>query len=180
MDHDATNKLRLLLADLQRGMSRTEAMEGRTPLPFTPREIDRQGRFYVQTPELRRLKGAQTDAVDRSFAMVGSVARILPSPDGNRVAFVRSDGLISLFDGAGEQPSWSRAFVDAAHSATWSQDGSLLAVATHSGSAVLDAATGNFVHLTCGPLFEVRRTPPLNLVPPSPKISLCEAGAASR
>jgi hypothetical protein len=178
---DSTNKLRAYsLADLERGMSRAEAMEGRTPLPFTPREIDRQGRFFVQTPELRRLNGSQTDAVDRSFPMVGSVARILPSPDGNQVAFVRSDGLISLFDGSREQPSWSRAFVDAAQSASWSQDGSLLAVATQSGSAVLDAATGNFVHLTCGPLFEVRRAPPLNLVPPAPKISLCEAGAASR
>ena len=178
---DAANKLRTYsLADLERGMSRAEAAEHGTALPFNPREIDRQGRFFVQTPELRRLKGSQADAVDRSFPMVGSVARILPSPDGNRVAFVRSDGLISLFDGAREQPSWSRAFVDAAQSATWSQDGQLLAVATHSGSAVLDAATGNFVHLTCGPLFEVRRAPPLNLVPPAPKISLCEAGAASR
>ena len=178
---DSTNKLRSYsLADLERGMSRAEAMADRTPLPFSPREIDRQGRFFVQTPELRRLKGSQTDAVDRSFPMVGSVARILPSPDGDRVAFVRSDGLISLFDSSSEQPSWSRAFVDAAQSATWSQDGSLLAVATHSGSAVLDAATGNFVHLTCGPLFEVRHAPPVNLVPPAPKISLCEAGAASR
>ncbi len=178
---DANSKLRTYsLADLERGMSRAEAGERGDALPFNPREIDRQGRFFVQTPELKRLNGSQTDAVDRTFPMAGSVARILPSPDGNRVAFVRSDGLISLFDGAREQPSWSRAFVDAAQSATWSQDGSLLAVATHSGSAVLDGASGNFVHLTCGPMFEVRRTPPVNLVPPAPKISLCEAGAASR
>jgi hypothetical protein len=177
---DAANKLRTYsLADLERGMSRAEAIERGTPLPFNPREIDRQGRLFVQTTDLRRLKGSQADAVDRTFPMVGPVARILSSPDGARVAFVRADGLVSLFDGAREQPSWSRAFVDMAQNAAWSQDGSLLAVATHSGSAVLDASTGNFVHLTCGPLFEVRRTPPLNLVPPAPRISLCEAGAGS-
>ena len=109
---DGTNHLRTYsMADLERGMTRPETLERGAGLPFNPREIDRQGRFYVQTTDMRRLKGSQTDAVDRTFPVVGAVARILPAPDGGRVAFVRADGLLTMFDGAREQASWSRAFV---------------------------------------------------------------------
>ena len=179
---DAVNRLRTYtLADLERGMSRTEAMERGNHLPFRPMMVDRQGRFLVQMPELRRLKGSHVDAVDRTFALQpGAVARAMPSPDGGRVAFFRPDGLVTVFEGAREEPSWSRAFVDVTQGTSWSQDGSLLAVATQSGSAVLDALTGAVVEMTCGPMFEVRRTPPLNLSSPAPKVSLCEAGVEPR
>ncbi|HKE13619.1 MAG TPA: hypothetical protein VKB80_02055 [Kofleriaceae bacterium] len=175
---DNGRKLRTYaIAELTRGMSREEATARGTQLDSSVLGVDRQGRAMV-VGQVHDAQAAADAAGARERRLPGGFFRALPSPDGKRVAMWRSDSVLSMFEAGRDAPSWTRAFLTI-QNASWSADGSLLAVAGPFGAAVADAADGKMVDLTCGPLFRVQRAPPaMSAFDRVPLATLCEADAA--
>ena len=168
------------LAELVAGLSRRSMLErGDTLQPPHPIAVDRHGGFYSfhaagGGTALRRHAGRLAgEPIAEHPLPPGTSATVVPAPDGVHAALLRSDSTLSMVARDAE-PVWSRSFVLRLHGASFSADGSLIAVAGHLGSAVLDTATGAPVDVTCGPWFGVRRTAPVDAFAPLQQGNLCE------
>ena len=181
---DNNNKLRTYtLAELQRGLSRKVVDARGVVLEHgAPSAVDRGGRFYLfqndgKTNGVKRYRGPKRTDLDAAYELPITVgwSLVQPSPKADRVALLRGDGVVSVYRSTGGKAEWTRAFVAALYGATWSDDGSMIAVSGHLGAAVIDAKTGSPVDVTCGPWFEVRRTAPSNAFGVLQQPSICES-----
>jgi hypothetical protein len=183
---DGQNRYRTYkLAELKRGLGRKDVIDRGVILEHaSPVAIDRSGRFYIffndgRKTQVQRFSGhKRTDAQDAFTLSPTGFATVFPGESG-RVLVGRQDGVVSMFAAPGGKSSWSRAFLANLYGASYSQDGTLVAVSGHLGAAVLDVSTGKPVDLTCGPWFEVRRTAPSNAFGVLQQANLCESDWAS-
>lgn len=183
---DSQNRYRTYnLDELKRGLGRKEVVDRGVILEHAaPVAIDRSGRFYIfyndgRKTQVQRFSGhKRTDAQDAFTLSPTGFATVFPA-DRGRVLIGRQDGVVSMFAAPGAKSAWSRAFVANLYGASFSQDGTLVAVSAHLGAAVLDVATGKPVDITCGPWFEARRTAPSNAFGVLQQANLCESDWAN-
>ncbi|HEU5059829.1 MAG TPA: hypothetical protein VFU21_25030 [Kofleriaceae bacterium] len=183
---DGQNRYRTYkLDEVKRGLGRKAVVDRGVILEHaSPVAIDRSGRFYIfyndgRKTQVQRFSGhRRTDPQDAFTLSPTSFATVFPG-DRGRVMVGRQDGVVSMFAGPGAKSAWSRAFLANLYGASYSQDGTLVAVSAHLGAAVLDVTTGKPVDVTCGPWFEVRRTAPSNAFGVLQQANLCESDWAS-
>ena len=183
---DGQNRYRTYrLDELKRGLGRKAVVDRGVILEHaSPVAIDRAGRFYVffndgRKTQVQRFTGPKRTDPQDAFTLAPTGFASVFTGDRGRVLVGRQDGVLSMFAAPGAKATWSRAFVANLYGASFSQDGTLVAVSAHLGAAVLDVATGKPVDLTCGPWFEVRRTAPSNAFGILQQANLCESDWAS-
>ena len=102
----------------------------------------------------------------RTITVGTALRQVSPSPDGSRLAVTTQSSELGVYDGSGKA-LWASGLGSFAYGATWSEDGSRLAVPTRGGGVVLDAATGEPVTQSCGWRFtigtQVPQTMPQNV-----------------
>jgi hypothetical protein len=183
---DGQNRYRTYgLAEVKRGLGRKAFVDRGVILEHpSPVAIDRSGRFYVffndgRKTQVQRFGGPKrTDPQDAFTLPPSGFATVFPG-DRGRVLVGRQDGVLSMFAAPGAKATWSRAFGANLFGASFSEDGTLVAVSAHLGAAVLDVATGKPVDVSCGPWFEVRRTAPSNAFGVLQQANLCESDWAT-
>jgi hypothetical protein len=183
---DGQNRYRTYrLDELKRGLGRKAVVDRGVILEHaSPVAIDRAGRFYVffndgRKTQVQRFTGPKRTDPQDAFTLAPTGFASVFTGDRGRVLVGRQDGVVSMFAAPGAKATWSRAFVANLYGASFSEDGTLVAVSAHLGAAVLDVATGKPVDLTCGPWFEVRRTAPSNAFGILQQANLCESDWAS-
>jgi hypothetical protein len=183
---DGQNRYRTYkLAELERGLARKAVIERGVILEHaSPVAVDRSGRFFVfyndgRKSQVQRFAGGKRSDPQDAFTLAPTgFSSVFPGARG-RVLIGRQDAVVSMFTAPSATPAWSRAFGANLYGASYSEDGALVAVSAHLGAAVLDAASGRPVDVTCGPWFEVRRTAPSNAFGVLQQANLCESDWAS-
>ena len=169
------------LAEIERGMAR--GADGPGIALAVPHAVDRRGGLYQtavgdRTTLLHRVSGPRAAGPGATFELpVGPLSAVVPAPDARHVAILQTNA-VWLFRSGGGRPLWSRAWPSHLHGVSFSHGGELLSIAGPLGAAVVEVESGEPVHLTCGPLFQVRRTAPPNPFALLQRPNLCEAHLA--
>ena len=151
---------RYKLHELQRGVS-TEDVADRGELmpPGQLIAIDRAGnRYLFSSGRLTVGRGVRSKTIELRFD------RLDPSWDGERLLVSRraDDGgsLVTLYNTATLEESWTHRLAAPANSSAWSRDGRFVALGTFSGGIVLDVSTGEPIVYRCGLGYEARGAAP--------------------
>lgn len=180
---DPKNKQReYTLAELRSDLSREvtekmgEALESGQPSPLA---VDNSGRQYGV-----RWNGSQLELfVERGSKLAtrplpaGDVNSIVPSPTRDRflVGFNRSGThSVSLYETSSMTPLWSYSTGVFISDVTWSQDGTLLTLASVTGAVVLDTESGVAAARRCGLEFTASAGLPNNAFNSPNQRSMCE------
>ncbi len=157
LTYDAAWKGRVYTAaELAKGVSAAQMKKDRWAGGGAGYIHDRGGQTYV-------LNGAQVEVWKkgtkvRAFA-VETASAVSAAPDGSKVAVTTQTGAIAIYDAVGKK-LWSVGAGSFAYGVAWSDDASMLAIATQGGGLVIDAATGNPRVQSCGWKFTLDTTVP--------------------
>lgn len=172
---------RYTLEELREGLSRQQVAdrgEALAPTGTMPTAVGRDGTRYHIT------YGASNDATLDMFAggeALGSiplasnqVVRIVPSPDGARVAVTENTGAMYVYDRQSGALAWSGSMAPNIFDVAWAPDSTTVSAVSQLGAAIYDAVSGVRVYRTCGPRFESRSNAPANLFPSVQQPNVCE------
>ena len=177
---DGSNMLRTFSIDeIRKGLSTAQLKKKGIDVSATlPTVIDSKGNHYILRAENQGAKLTITkpgSADKRELKLGATPSKIVPSPDGSKLALLSSSAatveVVSATDGTS---LWSRSFLQGVRHLSWSADSSNLAVASQVGALVQAGDSGAPVRLGCGPWFEKRATPPPSTVSFLQVQNLCE------
>jgi len=133
-------------AELVKGPSAAQMKKDRFAAGGAGYIHDRSGQTYVLNGTEVQVwkKGSKV----RTF-QVETASAVSAAPDGSKIAVTTQTGAIAIYDQAGKK-LWSVGAGSFAYGISWSDDSSLLAIATQGGGLVIDAATGNARVQSCG------------------------------
>ena len=177
---DGSNMLRTYtIREIRKGLSTTQLKKkGVDVSAMLPTVIDSKGNHYVLRAENQGAKltiAASGGADKRELKLGATPSRIVPSPDGSKLALLSSSSAtVEVVSAADGTSLWSRSFLQGVRHLSWSADSSNLAVASQVGALVQDGNSGAPVRLGCGPWFEKRETPPPSTVSFLQVQNLCE------
>jgi sugar lactone lactonase YvrE len=167
------------LDELRAGLSPKDLEANAQPLTNgAPMTIDKQGNRYSIRPtgavNNLVIKNEDSDK-EQSINLPWVPLRVLPSPDGNMIALLASNGgIVKVYERSSGKSLWSVSFVQGVRELTWSQDSRSLAVASQVGAVVYNGSTGEEIRLGCGHWFEKRATPPPSTASFMQVQNLCE------
>lgn len=183
---DGTSVRRYTLAELQKGVSRAMARDGRISLPTPLYMFDRTGRPYnlswradngVNGRFLETWSAAgKTDVWSPKGTVIAKIAddiaAVIPAPSGGHYLAYDNRGTLMMYDDKGAV-AWSAAMPMMPTRIAWSDDGTRVLVVSQAGGETFEAATGTSLARACGWRFTADTQPPIGA--PMGVASVCTA-----
>ena len=179
---DGSNVLRTYeISKIRSGLSTSELTKNGVDVSKqVPMVVDAKGNHYILQSESggAKLTISRPSADTRVLQLTATPSKIVPSPDGTKLALLSStSATVEVVSSKDASSLWSRSFLQGVRHLSWSADSSHLAVASQVGALVQEGATGEQVRLGCGPWFEKRVSPPPSTVSFLQVQNLCERNA---
>lgn len=183
---DGTTVRRYTLAELQKGVSRAMARDGRVTLPTPLYMFDRTGRPYNLSWRAengvngRFLESwsptGKTDVWSPKGTVIAKIAddiaAVIPAPSGGHYLAYDNRGTLMMYDDKGAI-AWSAAMPMMPTRVAWSDDGTRVMVVSQAGGETFEAATGSSLARACGWRFTSDTQPPIGA--PMGVASVCTA-----